>query len=407
MPKRTSLFLLLLIFSFITVLAQKSEISLARSYIRSGSDLDKAEASMRTLLNDSVNRSNIKIYVTLADAVRKQYDAANEKMYLKDNADTASFFSLSRNMFMTYEALDSVDATPNIKGVAKPKYRKKNAAFLNKYRNNLYRGGVFFMKKSDFEQAFQMLDTYVNCVRQPMFTDYNYKFSDSLCLSAAFWTMVCGYKLNNSDYALKYKNLILDNDSYRKKALRYLVEIYLQKEDTLSYVRILHKGFDMDKTSKFYFTRLVDYYNNNDKLDSALYIINSALAADPNNALFLAAKSSVLLNMGRYLDCIDASDKALAIDDDLPDVYFNAGISYFNLALLLEDDAKNYMANHEQILNYNRLALPYMEKYRQLCPTQRKKWVPSLYHIYYNLNMGPQFEEICKVVAELKQEAAK
>ncbi|MCD8297786.1 MAG: hypothetical protein LUC88_09465, partial [Prevotella sp.] len=134
---------------------------------------------------------------------------------------------------------------------------------------------------------------------------------------------------------------------------------------------------------------------------------NSALTADPDNALFLAAKSSVLLNMGRYLECISASDKALAIDDDLPDVYYNAGISYFNLALLLENDADNYMANQDKILGYNRLALPYMEKYRQLCPTQRKKWVPSLYHIYYNLNMGTQFEEICKVVAELKQEAAK
>ncbi|MCD8296396.1 MAG: hypothetical protein LUC88_02370 [Prevotella sp.] len=404
MPIRAFLFLILFIFPFIVIPAQKAEITQARSNIRTGSDLDKAEASMRSLLKDSTNRDNIKIYLTLADAVRKQYDVANEKMYLKDNADTASFFSLSRNMFNSYEALDSVDA--RLSG-SKPKFRKKNAAFLNKYHVNLYRGGLFFLKKADYEQAFSMFDAYINCVRQPLFTDYNYRYSDSLCLSATFCTMYCGYKLNNSDYALKYKKLILDSDKYRSKALRYLVEIYLQKEDTLNYVNTLHEGFDMDRASKFYFTRLVDYYNNNDKLDSALYIINSALATNPSNALFLAAKSSVLLNMGRYLECVKASDKALALDDDLPDVYFNAGISYFNLALLLENDAENYMAKQSQLLEYNRLALPYMEKYRQLCPTQRKKWVPSLYHIYYNLNMGPQFEEICKVVAELKQEAGK
>ena len=54
--------------------AQKKEISEARSSIKSRSNLEQAEASMRDLLKDEANRGNIKIYQTLADVVREQYE---------------------------------------------------------------------------------------------------------------------------------------------------------------------------------------------------------------------------------------------------------------------------------------------------------------------------------------------
>ena len=46
----------LAVFLFVPLCAQKKEISQARSYIKSRSNLDKAEAAMRDLLKDSANR---------------------------------------------------------------------------------------------------------------------------------------------------------------------------------------------------------------------------------------------------------------------------------------------------------------------------------------------------------------
>jgi len=43
-------------------------------------------------------------------------------------------------------------------------------------------------------------------------------------------------------------------------------------------------------------------------------------------------------------------------------------------------------------------ARPYMERYRQLMPDDRKRWAPALYRIYLNLNLGKQFEEIDKLM---------
>lgn len=127
---------------------QRKEMSQARSYIKSGKDYDKAEKLMVELLSkDSLNRMNPKIYLLLYQAVLKQYEAGNEKLYLNQQYDTASLFNITKRMFAVLEALDSVDAAPDKKGRVKLEYRKKHASELDTYRPNLYYGGTFNIHK--------------------------------------------------------------------------------------------------------------------------------------------------------------------------------------------------------------------------------------------------------------------
>ena len=72
-------------------MAQKKEINTARNWIKSGKNFDKAEQSMMTLLNDSANRNNEKIWSVLFESLRKQYEAVNEKFYLKQKYDTVEY----------------------------------------------------------------------------------------------------------------------------------------------------------------------------------------------------------------------------------------------------------------------------------------------------------------------------
>lgn len=397
---------LLLLFSaillFSPVFAQKKEINEAKSNIKSRTNLNKAEELMRGLLADSANRRNIKIYLTLAEAVRAQYEVANEKLYLKEGYDTAAFFNTARKMFVAYESLDSVDMLPDKKGRVKLKYREKNAEYLNRYRRNLYNGGIYFLRKKDYVPAFEMMDTYLDCRVQPLFSGYSLQ-NEPLCPSAAFWTVYCGYKLGQPDSTLKYSALALTDKRYRRRTLAFMSSAYLQKADTLKYVETLRCGFSENKQSKFFFTRLMDYYNSLNQLDSALVIVNSALEADSDNSLFLYAKSNVLLNMGKYAECIAISDSLLARNDTLPDVYFNVGVSYLNMALPLEKDVKSRRVNRKQILDYYKKAMPYMEKYRELAPDEKERWAQSLYNIYLKLNMGRKFKEISEVLRKMRK----
>ena len=43
-------------------------------------------------------------------------------------------------------------------------------------------------------------------------------------------------------------------------------------------------------------------------------------------------------------------------------------------------------------------ALPYYEKARELSPDKQDLWLNGLYSVYYNLNMGPEFEEIEQLI---------
>lgn len=398
--------LLSLIFAVMFLLgafAQKKEISQARSDIKKKINLDKAEASMRELLKDSSNIWNVKIYATLADAVRAQYEAENEKLYLKTQADTAKFFTTARRMFLAYESLDSIDMKPDRKGRVKLNYRDKNAEYLNRFRINLYNGGLYFVRKNNFDAAYGMLDTYLDCRRQPLFSDYSSRDADSLYTLPAFLTVFCGNRLERPDSVIKYSDLALQDKRYRRRTFMYLSEAYLLQKDTVRYVDALRRGFYENKTSRYFFTRLMDYYNSRNSLDSAMAVVDAALACDGNNGLFLFAKSNLLLNMGRYTECIAISDTLLARNDTMPDIYLNAGVSYINKALAIEADAKTKRKKQKQILEYYKKALPYMEKYRALAPDKKENWAQSLYNIYLRLNMGRKFEEVSDVLRKMRK----
>ena len=107
--------------------------------------------------------------------------------------------------------------------------------------------------------------------------------------------------------------------------------------------------------------------------------------------------------MGKYAECISISDSLIERNDTLPDVYLNAGVSYLNMALALENDTKKNKGNKKKILDYYKKALPYMEKYRVVAPDDKERWAPSLYNIYLKLNMGRKFEEISGILRKMRK----
>ena len=332
-------------------LAQKKELSQARSYIKSGKNLDKAEKLLLGLLQaDSVNRENPKIYALLYQTIRKQYDAGNEKLYLRQQYDTAALFNLTKRMFQLCEQLDSIDARPDKKGRVRPEYRKRHAEELNAIRLNLYLGGRYFLGKNNAGEAYPYFHTYLDCAQQPLFSDYDYgDDDDTLFVQAAYWATYTGWRENNPEHVLRYASIALNDTTRAPFTLQYMAEAY------------------------------------------------HALRQQPDNQLFLFGKSSLLLNMGRNDESLLTSQHLIQLNDSLAEAYFNAGTALLNQVLPLE---RNIRRNRKKIKELYQQARPYMEQYRQLAPDQKGKWAPALYKIYLNLNMGRQFEEIDRLMKE-------
>ena len=382
-------------------MAQRKELSQARTYIKSGKDFDKAEKLMTGLLEkDESNRTNEKIYLTWFQAVTKQYEAANEKLYLKQKYDTAAFFNLARRLYSIAETLDTLDAMPDEKGRVKLRYRKDHSELLDQLRPNLYFGGTYYLRRDDYPKAYDFFETYLQASDKPLFMDYDYRMTDARFAEAAYWAEYAGYKMQDASRTLRYFDVAVQDTAKARYAMQYACEAYRWQENEEDYVKMLQRGFATYPGFSYFFPRLVDHYQAKQQPDSALYYANLALKTNPNNELFLLAKSVALLNLERYDECIQVSEQLIIRNDTLAEAYFSIATAKLNQILDLDKRSKG-KENRSKIRQLYMEARPYMEAYRKLAPDEKRKWAPALYRIYLNLNMGKQFEEIDRVMRKL------
>ena len=373
--------------------AQRKQIGEARTILKSGKNLEQAEKLMTGLLKDSANLENTRIYDIWLQAVEKQYLALNEKMYLKQKVDTTQFFDLAKRMFVIAERLDSVDAKPGKNGKVNPEYRKDNAAKMQGYRPNIYYGGAHHLKKGDFKTAFGFFEMYLDCDRQPLFTGYDFMYKDPKMGEVAYWATYCGYRMNDPLLILRHAATAQRDEQKLEYTLQYMAEAWEKLEDDSMYTATLWQGFRKYPKSNYFFPRLMDNYNRRGNYKLADSVVNEALKTDSLNELFLFAKSTVMLNLRKYGDCLKFSDQLIELNPNLADIYYNGGLACLNIAQRM--DSRKYK---KQIKKMYEKAKPYMEKYREMAPDEKDKWAPALYRIYFNLNMGKQFDEIDKIL---------
>ena len=394
--KSTIYLLLLLIFLFsplTSVFAQKKQMAEAENYLRSGKNFDKAEQLMTKLLKDSANQQNPRIYNLWLQAVEKQYDALNEKMYKHQTIDTTQLFTLTRRIFTIAERLDSIDMQPDKKGKVSLNYRKDNSQRLIDYRPNLFFGGANHLRKGNFQTAYEFFETYIDCARQPLFSDHDLLNSDTRMGEAAYWATYCGYRLNDPVLTLRHHELARRDTSKLEFTLQYAAEAWNRLGDEARFNELLWEGFAFFPKSTYFFPRLMDGYTRKGNYEQALSVVDEALKADSLSELFLYAKSTMLLNLGRYAESLDYSKRLLTLNDQMADAYYNAGTACLNI--ILNMDTRRHK---KQIKKMYQKAQPYMETYRRLAPDAKDKWGPALYRIYFNLNLGKQFDEIDRLL---------
>ena len=393
---RLTIILLILstfLFPLSSAFAQKRQMAEAENYLRSGKNFDKAEQLMTKLLKDSANQQNPRIYDLWLQALEKQYLALNEQMYKHQSIDTTKLFSLTKQLFTIAERLDSIDMQPDKKGRVSLNYRKDNAQRLIGYRPNLFFGGANHLRHEEFKTAYDFFETYIDCAQQPLFTSHDLMNTDPRMGEAAYWATYCGYRLDDPVLTLRHHELARRDTTKLEYTLQYVAEAWDKLGDNARYVEILWEGFAFFPQSNYFFPRLMDTYTRKGNYELGLSVVDEALKTDSLNELYLFAKSTMLLNLGRYAECLDYSKRLIAVNDQMADAYYNAGTACLNIILKMDP-----RRHKKQIRKMYQNAQPYMETYRQLAPEAKDKWGPALYRIYFNLNMGKQFDEIDKIL---------
>lgn len=373
----------------------KKDISTVRTNIKNDKDLEQCEKTLRKYLSDSLYAKDKNLHILLTECLRKQYDAVNEKMYLKEKVDTAQTIRTSIRLFLAIEALDSIDATPDHKGVVSPSYRKKHAEYITPFWGNLLKGGIYFYAHGNWKEAWQCFDTYLDCYRQPLFSEE--KLDSTQYNFAAFLATMSAYNMSDISLAQKYATAAIDYTPRKEMIIQRLADLSIAKGDTVNYIYYIDKGNKEFPYSNYFFPNLIDYYSKAPNLGKALEYANEALDKDSLNATFLLARHNVLMLMQNYDKALADGISLLSVNDTLAIPNYNVACIYFQKAQdAMRLSGKSFKQRLKQSQQYYRLCKPYIEMYRKLKPDDKKLWRPILYDVYLNLNMGKEFDSLPK-----------
>lgn len=399
------LFSMVLIMAAMVTFAQTKEVKEAKK-IAGGTNPDfaKAEQMINEALVNPESKDNADTWDVAGYIQKRINEKEMEKAYLRQPYDTLRAYNSVLNMYNYWMKADELAEIPDEKGKVKNKYRKPNAATMLIERPNLVNGGIQHFNVNQNAEALKFFGMYIDAAKHPMFEKENLLQSDTLLPQIAYYASLAAARLEDYPAVLKYAPLAADDKEFGQYAMEFISTAYLAEGDTVKWINSLQEGIKKYPAYPFFFGHLIDYYSNNNKFNEAMVFADNMLANEPTNAFFLYVKGYLYHNMKEYDKAIEFYKKTIEQDPTYADAYSNIGLVYRQQAQEFADKATadlndpKYEQDQQTLRQFYQEAKPYYEKARELKPDDQNLWLQGLYAIYYNLNMGPEFEEIEKLM---------
>ena len=400
------LFVIILIFIFAGTTSARKEYKQLRSFIKNGNNFDKGMQIVDKLQKDSSTMSDPELYSLAAQLQIKRNDVENQKIYLKQKADTSALFLSTYNIFKYYILMDEKEGIPDKKGRIHHMSRGKIHPILKRYYPNLYNAGVFFMKKKNYADAYLYFSMYIDAAQSPILSKENYLKRDKNLPRAAFWAMASSYEQKKYENVFRYDSLAMNDTANIELCYQYKAMSYAALKNYAGMERELMAGLHERPQNLFFFSHLTDYYNSRKDYTKALNLCDSLIKSDPNQLIYRFGKSVELFYLKRYDECKTLSKEIIAKDSSNSDAYYYLASCYYNQATDIEAkidpniNSKSFKEDKKRAESLFNEALPYMEQYRKMRPDDQARWAAPLYRISLSLNKGKLFDEMDKLLKE-------
>ena len=399
------LFSMVLLMAVSFAFAQEKNVKEAKSIAGEVKpDFAKAEQLINEALTNPETKDNAATWDVAGYIQKRINEKEMENAYLRKPYDTLKVYNSVLNMYNYYVKCDELAQIPNEKGKIKNKYRSANSKTILAERPNLINGGIQYFNLNKNEDALKYFAAYVDAATLPMMEKENLLEKDTILPQVAYYATLAADRVGDKDAVMKYAQYALKDKENGQFAMQLLTDAYKAKGDTAKWVEKLQEGIVKFPENQYFFANLVDYYSSSNQNDKAMQFADDMLAKDPNNKLYLYVKAYPYHNMKDYEKAIEFYKKTLDIDPAYAEACSNLGLVYLLQAQEYADKAPadindpNYATAQAEIKKFYEAAKPYYEKARELKPDQKDLWLQGLYRVYYNLNMGPEFEEIEKMM---------
>lgn len=312
----------------------------------------------------------------------------------KEEVDMPAFYSNLKEALEAALKCDKYDIQPNEKGKVAPKFRKANGDRLYNLRVQLINGGQDAQEKDDNELATSYYTLYVISGKADLFAEQAEAakklsadgVADPYISEVARVVSLSVFNSGDVDLALKFTDIVLEdpeklNDGLSLK-MYYLEKSLNTREDSLKCLEAYKDLYAQYPQNENVFSQLANMYANLGQTAEQEALIEQCLQSDPNNFTAWAMKGQNAMNDQVYDEALTNFQKALACDEEdtgkVALVNTFVGFCYSQQAAQLEE--------YEQQLATLKLAIPYLEKARELDPErERCNWAYPLYNCYYHI----------------------
>ncbi|SEF53664.1 tetratricopeptide repeat protein [Parabacteroides chinchillae] len=381
--------------------AQKKAVNEAQSIAKGDKpDFTEARTLIKGALENPESKDDPKTWYVAGFIEDQQFSNERTKQVLGQQPNEPVMYEALGNVLPYFKKAYELDQLPNKKGKVKPKFTKDIKGILG--ANHLYyiNGGAYYFDQKDYPKAYDFFQQYLEISDLPMFKGEQVAEKDSNYMTVQFYAAVAATQLGDSQKAIAALERAKNTDYRANDVYQYLCYEYEQAKDTVNLEKILEEGRIKFPDEKYYLMSLINNYIYSDRNEKAIEYLNTAIAKDPNNPELYNVMGRVYeTGLKDYDNAEKFFRKALEFNPDYTDALSNLGRIFYNQGVNKQgeanmiNDSKQYQEELAKAKDLFKKALPYYEKAHQLKP-EDKEYMTALRGIYYNLNMGKEFDAI-------------
>ena len=329
--------------------AQNRLVKKAQGLINNN-QIEEAQTLLTEALNSGETKDMALAWDVQGDLYQRLFADELNKAAAHQPLDTAKF---AKNLYACLDAYEKCNEYDE-----KKEYAEKNKGNLMKFRTFLMYVGQFDFQNQNFAGAYKAYDAWLTYPQNhKLVADEPKVLNDSVFdkNQVAYYACLAAYQGKDFDKVA----------THLEEALKYDKEAKTVRQ--LHLMTLLEKG------------------------DTAQWVANSLLAADPNNKIANYSKGVVLFGQEKFEEALPFFEKSAEIDPTFTDAYYNAGVCCCNTGYGINEaigKTKNmkkaeYDKEIEKVKSWYKKAEPFFLKVKELEPDNPQRWASRLKTVYY------------------------
>ena len=384
--RKLAITLIIVTFGISGSFAQKGKVASATNYLTNG-QIEKAWEAIQEAEKHEKTANYAKTYFVKGQILQQIGESKDENIKkLVENPLVGAYDS--------YQKAIELDEKGKIGKSVDLSYTMLNNDFINL--------GVEKWEEKDFAGA-------VEAFKYSLEIGKNDFFGGVVDTVIVYNTGLAAYNAKMYDDALKYFGQAKDMGYGGTNIYQLMQTIYITQGDSIAAEKIVLEGIRAYPDDDALMILMINYLLTSNQYDKAFEYLKVAKEKDPNNKSYWYVEGILYDRSEQFDQAMTSYKKAIELDPEYYDPYYNMGVIQFNEGVQLYDEANKIMDNTEFALAKEKAdktfaeAIPLFEKAMENAKNDKEKLdsMMNLKTLYRRLQMMDKFEDMQKQIDAL------